>query len=300
MQRYGRDNRLVRSAEKLAVLRRGGEGGMALDVGDGVAWLERAEEAVVQGHVQAIGAEGIRLPEKLLRGFRAIMVVLQNHPPSVQTTMYYLRAVPNAAIRYQGMHLPYWRGQLEEMEGEVRKLIRGYEGIPTEVPWCALRSPTAYYGEGMPTAGEACRAHTARTLNRMFNSQKKVVRQVCYHAVVEVQKEENMCPHFVCHRGRRLASGKKERLWRVLQAVLPGGEHMLATNRACDRSGPVLVLDVDFGAAAHGTVRWVIKEGVSLEVLYVRRKDMNEYRKARLHHAVFSRDQGVVESGVCK
>ena len=63
MQRYGRDNHLVWSAEKSAVLRRGGEGGMALDVGDEVAWLGRAEEAVVLGHVQAMRAEGIRLPE---------------------------------------------------------------------------------------------------------------------------------------------------------------------------------------------------------------------------------------------
>ena len=73
MQRYGRDNHPVWSAEKSAVLRRGGEGGMALDVGDGVAWLERAEEAVVLGHVQAMEAEGVRLPEKLLMGFRALM-----------------------------------------------------------------------------------------------------------------------------------------------------------------------------------------------------------------------------------
>ena len=43
MQRYGRDNPLVWSADKLAVLKRGGEGGMALDVADEVAWLERAE-----------------------------------------------------------------------------------------------------------------------------------------------------------------------------------------------------------------------------------------------------------------
>ena len=36
---------------------------MALDVGDGVAWQERAEEAVVLGHVQAMEAGGVRLPE---------------------------------------------------------------------------------------------------------------------------------------------------------------------------------------------------------------------------------------------
>ena len=106
MQRYGRDNGLVWSAEKFAVLRRGGEGGMALDVGDGVAWPERAEEAVVLGHVQAVEAEGVRLPEKLLRGFRAMLVVLRNHPPSVQATLYYLQAVLNAPIGYRGMHFP--------------------------------------------------------------------------------------------------------------------------------------------------------------------------------------------------
>ena len=107
MQRYGRDNHLVWSTEKSTVLRRGGGICMALDVGDGVAWLERAEEAVVLGHVQAMGAGAVRLRDKLLRGFRAILVVLQYHPLSVQTTLYYIRVVLNAAIGYQAMHLPY-------------------------------------------------------------------------------------------------------------------------------------------------------------------------------------------------
>ena len=200
MQRYRRDNHLVWISEKSAVLRRGGEGGIALDVGDGVAWLERADEAVVLVHVQAMEAGGVRLPKKLLRGFREIMVVLWHHPPSVQKTPYYLRALLNAAIRYQGMHLPYWRGRLEEVEGEVRRLIRGYEGIPREVPWCVLRSPTDYYGERMPMAGEAYRAHTARTLSRMCHNQEEVVQRLCYQAITEVQKEENMCPRYVWHR----------------------------------------------------------------------------------------------------
>ena len=247
MQRWGTENHLVWSAEKSAVLRRGGEGGIVLEVGDGMAWLERAEEAVVLGYVQAAGAEGIRLPQELLNRFRAMMVVLQKQPPLVQTTLYYLGAVLNAAIGYQGMHLPYWRGQLEEVEGEVRRLIRGYERIPTDVPRCVLQSPRTYYGEGMPTAGEAYRAHAARTLNRMCHNQEEVVRGICYHAVAEVQKEENMCPRFEWHRRRRLEAGKKERMRCNLQAVLPGEKHMLATNRTCGRSGPVLVLTVDFG-----------------------------------------------------
>ena len=134
----------------------------------------------------------------------------------------------------------------------------------------------------------------------MCHNQEEVVRRVCYHVVAEVQKEENMCPRYVWHRQSRLAGGRKERMWRVLQAVLPGEEHMLATNRTCGRRGPVLVLDVDFGGAAHGTVRWVMKEEVSLELLHVRRKDMKEYRKAGMHHAEFYRDSRVVEWGVYK
>ena len=222
IQRYRRDNHLVWSTDKLAVLRRGGEDGMALDEGDGVEWLGRAEEAVVLGNVHAIEARGVRLPYKLVRGFRVMLVVLRHHLPSVQTTLYYLLAGLNAAIGYQGMHLLYWREQLEDVEGEVRRLIRGYEAIPTEVLWCVLRSTTTYYGEGMPTAGEAYRARTARTLSRMCHNQEEVVRRVCYHAVAEVRKEENMCPRYVSHRRRRLAAGRKERMWRALQAVLRG------------------------------------------------------------------------------
>ena len=51
---------------------------------------ERAEEAVVPGHVKAMAAQGMTLPDELLRAFQAMMVVLRNHPPSVQTTLYYL------------------------------------------------------------------------------------------------------------------------------------------------------------------------------------------------------------------
>ena len=163
-----------------------------------------------------------------------------------------------------------------------------------------MRLRTAYYGEGMPTAGEAYRAHLARTLSRMCHNQEEVVRRVCYHAAAEVQKEENMCQRFVWHRRRRLAAGKKERMWRVLQAVLPGEEHMLATNRTCGRRGPILVLDTDFRGAAHGTVQWVRKEGVSMEVLHVHRKDMKEYQMAGLHHAEFYRNSRIVEWGVYK
>ena len=56
MQRYGRDNHVVWSVEKSAVLRRGGEGRMALDVDEGMAMLDRAEETVVLGKVQAMAA----------------------------------------------------------------------------------------------------------------------------------------------------------------------------------------------------------------------------------------------------
>ena len=205
-------------------------------------------------------------------------------PLSVHTTLYYLRAVLNAAIGQQGMHLPYWRGQLEEVESEVRRLIRGYEGIPTEVPGCVLRSPTAFYGEGVPTACEAHRAHMARARNRMSHNQAEMVRRVCYHAVAEVQRDEIMCPQFMWCRKWLLMAGRRERMWRDLQAVLLGEEHMLATNRKCSRRGPILVLDTGFRGAEHRIVRWVTKEGVSLEVMHVRRKDMKEYQRAWLHH----------------
>ena len=89
-------------------------------------------------------------------------------------------------------------------------------------------------------------------------------------------------------------------MWRVLQAVLPGDKHMLATNRGCGRRGPILVLDADLGRVAHGTVRWVRKEGLSMEVRHVRRKDMKEYKKAGLHYAEFYRDARMVEGGVYK
>ena len=76
---------------------------------------------------------------------------------------------------------------------------------------------------------------------------------------------------------------------------MPGNLHVLATNRRCGRRGPILVLDRNFGGADHGTVRWVMKEGESLEVMHLRRKHMKEYPTAGLHHAEVYREKGVLE-----
>ena len=107
-------------------------------------------------------------------------------------------------------------------------------------------------------------------------------------------------PALCVARRRRSAAGKKERMWRVLQGLLLGEEHMLATNRTCGRRGPILVLDTDFRGAAHETIPWVRKEGVSMEVLHVCRKDMKEYKKAGPHHAEFFCDHRMVKWGVYK
>ena len=60
-----------------------------------------------------------------------------------------------------------------------------------------------------------------------------------------------MCSRFIWYRKWPLTAGKRERMWRVLQDVLPAEKHMVATNRKCGRHGPVLVLDTDFGGAKH-------------------------------------------------
>ena len=130
MQRYGQDNHPVWSTEKWAVVRRGGEGGMARDVGDGVACLDRSEEAVVLGHVQAMEAGGTRLPDKLLRGFRAILVVLRHHLLSVQTTLYYLQALLNAAIRNRGCTSRTAGDSSRRLRGRCRGSSGGMRGYP--------------------------------------------------------------------------------------------------------------------------------------------------------------------------
>ena len=115
----------------------------------------------VEGDDADIPVEGLRPPEKLIKGFRTMVVVLQMYPPSLQATIYYLRAVLNAAEGYQAMHLPRWQRQLGTIEAEVRRLIRGYEGVPREVPSTVLRAPQEFYGEVVPGVGRRT-AHIQR------------------------------------------------------------------------------------------------------------------------------------------
>ena len=166
MQRYGRDNHLVWSAEKSAVLRRGGEEGMALDVGDGVAWLERAEEAVVLGHVQAMEARGVRLPDKLVRGFRALLVVLRHHPPSVQTTLYYLRAVLNAAVGNQGMYMQQPCPK-QTKPTSSNSCSTNHENLPRDIPTRNphhVYTPSAEHNTGTAHTGTTGTAHTPTSM----------------------------------------------------------------------------------------------------------------------------------------
>ena len=65
-------------------------------------------------------------------------------------------------------------------------------------------------------------------------------------------RRRRLCAHALAQW--RLAARQRECMWRVLQAVSPGKEHMLAINRTCGRCGPVLAMDTDFGGAAHITV----------------------------------------------
>ena len=85
----------------------------------------------------------------------------------------------------------------------------------------------------------------------MCHNQEEVVHQVCYHSVKFIGKR--ICAHASCGAGQwRLTAGKREHMWCVLQAVLPGKDHLLATNRRCGRRGPILVLDTDFGGPRMG------------------------------------------------
>ena len=204
---------------------------------------------------------------------------------SVQTTLYYLRAVLNAAIGYQGMHLPYWKcgGSSEGITGDTHRGTVVRVAVTDGLLW----RRDAHDGGGVQgTHGEGAEQDVPQPgrggETGVFSRGRKGAEG----------------GEHVWHRRRRLAAGKKERNWRALQAVLPGEEHMLATNRTCGRRGPILVLDTDFGGAAHGTVRWIRKEGVDMEVLHVGRKDMKEYKMAGLHHAELYRDTRVVERDV--
>ena len=111
-------------------------------------------------------------------------------------------------------------------------------------------------GDGPEHARARCRA------------QEAAVRGLVADAVTEAHKAHAAAQH-------DLAGSARERMWRVLQAVLSREEHMLATNRKCGRCGQILVLDTDFGGAAHAIPRWVMKEGVSLEVMHVRRRKIS-------------------------
>ena len=108
-----------------------------------------------------------------------------------------------------------------------------------------------------------------------------------------MQKEENMCPEWVWRRKWRLGS-RGERMWGTLQAVLPGGEHMLAVNRRCRQKGPLVVQETDLGGGTAGQLRTVELEGESVWVLHVRRQHLRMLARARIHHATFIRRGKVV------
>ena len=129
MQRHCEDNGLECSMDKSAVLRKWGEGGMAMDTEAGVLWLENGHDANILRKTPSMWAANVKPPEKPIKRLRAMMVVLQAYSSSLQASACYLRAVLNAAVECEAMHLPGWKQQLGKAEEQLRQLIRGYEKV---------------------------------------------------------------------------------------------------------------------------------------------------------------------------
>ena len=101
MQSYGRDNKIVpkHGQDCGSTAQRDGEHGH--DWGQGMTWLEQIEETLVLGKVQTTAERDTQILVKLIRGFRAMLVVLWHYLLSLGATLNCVWAVVGAMVGYQ-------------------------------------------------------------------------------------------------------------------------------------------------------------------------------------------------------
>ena len=205
------------------------------------------------GIQQAANTNEVILPSNLIRQLTRTLVIARIVALSTQALAYFLRAVLNAAIGFQALHLTHQQQMLQQAAAKVRQAwtIHGHRrtSLLTAVP---AVSPPYYADNTDHVVSTAYTAHTATHLHRLMHNHEPEVREVFTLTLREAQYHHNTCPQYTLHQ-RGLPTKVGNRIWNHLQLLLPNHQHVIQTNHPCRETGPVAVVHTDVGGGPTGS-----------------------------------------------
>ena len=141
------------------------------------------------------------LPNKLEGRLAPLPQLGRGELLSTQGLAYFMEAVLNAAIGYQGLHLPHPKDALCHARQQVTKACAQTPGWLTSFPKEARMAHWRYYGDITGAlVHTACVKHAAHLLHRVTQNHRPGVREAAVIHIKEAQMARNACPRWVLAR----------------------------------------------------------------------------------------------------
>ena len=240
--------------------------------------------ATYLGVQQAATASRVNLPPNLIRQMTWTLFIARIVALSTQALTYFLRAVLNAAIGFQALHLTHPQEMLQEATTTLGRVCTIHGHRLTSLPAAIRAASLPYYGDNTDhLVNNGYTAHTATHLHRLMHNHTPEVREVFTLTIQEAQYQRNTCPQYILHQ-RVLPTKVGTCIWDHLQLLLPHHQHVIQTNHPCRETGPVAVVHTDVGGGPTGSTTTLDLVGTTLHLVRVTPNLMWALKRVGTHH----------------
>ena len=240
--------------------------------------------ATYLGVQQAATTNGITLPPNLLRQLTRKLVIARTVALSSQALAYFLQAVLNAAIGFQGLHPTHPQQMPQEAGATVRRVWVIHDQRSTSLPLAVHAASPPYYRDNTDhLLRNPYTAHSATHLHHLMHNHEPEVREVFTLTLREAPYHRNTCPQYILHL-RGLPTKVGNRIWNHLQLLLPHHQHVIQTKHPCRETGPVAILHNDVGGGRTGSTTALDLLGTTLHLVRVTPKQMWARQPVGTHH----------------
>ena len=240
--------------------------------------MDPVDTATYLGVQQAATAGGVTLRPNLLRQLTRTLVIARIIALSNQALAYFLKAVLNASIVFQALHLTHPQQMLQAATTTVRRAWTIHGHRPTSLAATVRAALPPYYGDNTDhLVHNAYTAHTAAHLHRLMHNHEPEVQEVFTVTLREAQYHRNTCPQYILHQ-RGLPTKVGTRIWNHLQLLLPP---------TCREAGPLAVLPTDVGGGPTGSTTTLDLVGTTLHLVRVTPNQMKALQRVGTHHVPF-------------
>ena len=232
----------------------------------------------------------ITLPSNLEGRLARLTQLAKGGPLSRQGLAYFMKAVLNAAIRYQALNFPHTQDALHHARQQVRKAWGQHGGWHTSFAKEAMMAHWRYYRDNTGALVDVAYAkHAAHLLHRVTHNHQPEVREAAAIHIKEAQMARNTCRRWILAQ-LGVPTSVVTGIWAQLQLLLRHHMHAILTNHHCDQQGPLVATHTDIHRHPTGELDTLRLVGATITIVYITPTQMKIMAECDADHAPFLSD----------